>query len=56
MDAVTAGIVAVVVGIGLIIIAISLIRHWNRENRKKWPERVPDKFTLFKIDRTPRSR
>lgn len=52
MDAVTAGIVAIVVGLGLIIMAVGLIRHWNRENREKYPERVSTKF--FKIDRTPR--
>lgn len=54
MDAVTAGIVAVVVGIGLIVMAVGLVRHWNRENRRKYPERVSRRF--FEINRAPRSR
>jgi hypothetical protein len=45
-----------VLGLTACVLAVCwhLLRKWNRENREKWPERVPEKFTPFRIDRTPR--
>jgi uncharacterized membrane protein len=54
MEPVTAGVILVVVGVALIVLGVVLVRRWNRENRRRYPDRVSSH--RFEINRKPRER
>ena len=54
MEPVTAGGVGTVVGVALIALGVFLTRRWNRENRRRYPDRVSSR--RFEINRKPRER
>jgi len=54
MDPVTAWIIIVVVGVALVALSIALIRQWNRENARRYPDRVSSR--RFEINREPRDK
>ena len=54
MEPVTAGVIVTVVGVALIALSVALIRRWNRENRRRYPDRVSSR--RFEINRKPRER
>lgn len=52
MDPATAWMVAIVGLVITVVLSVALVRRWNRENRRRYPERVSSRF--FEINRKPR--
>ena len=52
MEPVTALIVVAVVGVALAALTAALVRHWNRQNARRYPDRVSSR--RFAINREPR--
>lgn len=54
MEPVTAWVTLTVVGVAMIALGVFLTRQWNRENRRRYPDRVSSR--RFEINRKPRER
>lgn len=52
MDSVTAWMVAIIGLVTTVVLTAALVRRWNRENRRRYPERASSRF--FEINRKPR--
>jgi len=52
MDPVTAIVTALIVLVVLVVIGAVLVRRWNAENARRYPERVSSR--LFEMNRKPR--
>ena len=53
MEPVTAWIIVAVVGVALAALAAALVRHWNRRNAQRYPDRVSSR--RFEINRKDRN-
>lgn len=52
MEPITAWIIVAVVGVALAALATVLVRRWNKQNAKRYPDRVSSR--RFAINREPR--